>query len=180
MIRRVLVAALLAFPSAAGAKDAVPSGYRMDDYRSPVPDELAGVTVVDDDAAYALWKSGTVVFIDVLPRPPRPKLPEGTIFREKPRNSIPGALWLPNVGYGRIADATDRYFRSHLDAATAGKDTPVLFFCLRDCWMSWNAAKRAASEYGFTRVFWYPDGTDGWQFSDYPVDRSDPAAPLAE
>jgi rhodanese-related sulfurtransferase len=28
--------------------------------------------------------------------------------------------------------------------------------------MSWNAAKRALS-YGYTHVFWYRDGSDGWQ-----------------
>ena len=125
----------------------------MDHYRSPVPDELEGATVVDDDAAFALWKTGKVVFVDVLPKPPKPKLPKGTILRERPRLSIPDSIWLANVGYGRLADETDQYFRGHLEAATEDKDTPVLFFCLRDCWMSWNAAKRALSEYGYTHVF---------------------------
>ena len=166
-----------AIASAAETGEA-PAGYKMDHYRSSVPDELEGVTVVDDDAAFALWKTGKVVFIDVLPKPPKPKLPEGTIFRERPRFSIPNAIWLPNVGYGRLAEETDQYFRDHLDAATDGKDSPVLFFCLRDCWMSWNSAKRAQSEYGYTHVFWYPDGTDGWQFFDYPVEKSKPAEPL--
>ncbi len=149
-----------------------PENYREEDYRSPVPETLEGVTVVDDDAAYAVWKTGAVVFIDVLPRPPKPKLPKGTIYREKPRMSIPGAIWLPNVGYGRIADVTDDYFRTHLDNAVDGdKDAPVLFFCLDDCWMSWNAAKRAREEYGYTNVFWYPYGTDGWAFEEYPMER---------
>lgn len=172
MIRRLAIAAALAFSPCVHAQDA--DGYKMDHYRSPVPDELAGATVVDDDAAYALWKTGKVRFVDVLPRPPRPKLPKGTIFREKPRLSIPGTIWLPNVGYGRLADETDRYFRTHLASATGGKDEPVLFFCLRDCWMSWNAAKRALSDYGYTRIFWYPDGTDGWEFADYPVEEVQP------
>jgi rhodanese-related sulfurtransferase len=37
--------------------------------------------------------------------------------------------------------------------------------------MSWNAAKRAREEYGYTRVFWYPFGTDGWGFQDYPLEK---------
>jgi len=160
--------ALIATPALAVEE---PKDYRDVPYRGEVPETLKGVTVVDDDAAHALWKTGTVVFIDVLPRPPKPSLPEGTIYREKPRHSIPGSFWLPNVGYGRLADVTDAYFSTHLAMMTArDKDAPVLFFCLEECWMSWNAAKRAREEYGYTRVFWYPNGTDGWDFQDYPLE----------
>ncbi|MEM0922088.1 MAG: PQQ-dependent catabolism-associated CXXCW motif protein [Pseudomonadota bacterium] len=157
-------------------------GYRMEAYRSAVPETLSGATVVDDDAAYALWKAGHVVFIDVLPRAPKPKnLPEGAIWREKKRLSIPGAIWLPNVGYGAIAAETDTFFRHYLDKAAEGDpDRPVLFFCLAECWMSWNAAKRAMAEYGFTNVFWYPDGTDGWDFAHYPLEQVTRAPALEE
>ena len=33
-----------------------------------------------------------------------------------------------------------------------------------------DAAKRAIEDYGYTRVYWYPDGTDGWAFFDYPTE----------
>lgn len=176
-----LVAAALipAFSTAAAdtTDDVVaePPGYRMDQYRGPVPQTLAGAVVVDTDAAYALWRTGAVAFIDVLPRAPKPaNLPEGTIWRDKPRHSIPGALWLPNVGYGAIAEVTADYFRAGLADATGGDmEAPVLFFCLEECWMSWNAAKRAV-EYGHTRVFLYPEGTDGWTFQDHPVEAITP------
>ena len=176
----VLALAVAASAPVHAAEVAVPDGYRQDHYRAPVPDTLDGATVVDDDAAFALWKTGAVVFVDVMPRPPKPELPKGTIFRQKPRHGIPGSIWLPNVGYGRLAGETDAYFRAHLARATGSAETPVLFFCLRDCWMSWNAAKRAAVEYGYTRVFWYPEGTDGWEFADYPVERIEPEPPLEE
>ena len=161
---------MLAF--AASAQEAEPEGYRMDHYRGPVPETLQGGTVVGPEAAYDLWKSGEVAFIDVLPRPPKPKnLPEGTIWREKPRHSIPGSMWLPNVGYGALADITDDYFRRGLEKATQGDmDYPVLLFCLEECWMSWNAAKRAL-EYGYRQVYWLPEGTDGWTFFDYPTEE---------
>ena len=173
MIRALVIAALLAAPAMAEVPE--PEEYRDEDYRAPVPDTLAGSTVVDAEAAHALWEKGGVAFIDVLPRAPKPdKLPEGTIWREKPRLSIPGAIWLPNVGYGRIADVTDAYFRAGLEKATGGDlARPVLFFCLEDCWMSWNAAKRAL-EYGYTDVYWLPEGTDGWTFFDYPVEEVQP------
>ena len=172
MIARLGLVVALACAATVGHADVdEPADYKMDHYRSPVPETLAGVTVVDNDAAYALWKTGRVAFVDVLPRAPKPKLPKGTIFRQKPRYGIPGAVWLPNVGYGRLADVTDAYFRDNLAVVAADKDAPVLFFCLDDCWMSWNAAKRAHEEYGYERVFWYPEGTDGWVFYDFPTEK---------
>lgn len=151
---------------------AEPSDYRMDHYRAPVPETLADATVVDDQTAHAMWQEGRAAFIDVLPRPPRPAgLPEGTIWREKPRRSIPGAIWLPNVGYGEIHADDHAYFKAGLVAATDGDPAhAVVFFCLADCWMSWNAAKRA-QEYGYSDVYWYPDGTDGWTFEEWPVEK---------
>lgn len=173
MIRVGLIAGLL-FCAVCASADTVmePSDYRMDHYRSPVPDSLQGATVIGPEAAFALWKTDQVVFVDVLPQAPKPKnLPKGTIWRDKKRLSIPGSVWLPNVGYGAIADITDQYFRDGLSQATKGdKQTPVVFFCLADCWMSWNAGKRAF-EYGYTHVFWMPEGTDGWAFYDYPTQQ---------
>ncbi|MDW4498629.1 PQQ-dependent catabolism-associated CXXCW motif protein [Sulfitobacter sp. D35] len=170
-MRCVLAVAVL-LPLAAFA-DAVPEpdDYRIDQYRAPVPGTLAGGIVVETEEAHALWQAGETAFVDVLPRAPKPEnLPEGTIWRDKPRHSIPGAIWLPNVGYGKLADVTHDYFREGLEKATEGDpDHPVLFFCLADCWMSWNAARRAL-EYGHTRVYWYPDGTDGWTFEDHPTE----------
>jgi PQQ-dependent catabolism-associated CXXCW motif protein len=176
-VARAGAAVALALALASAAAQEVPEGYRTERYRAPVPDRLEGVTVVDDAAAHALWEAGETVFVDVMPRAPKPEnLPEGTIWREKPRRSIPGAIWLPNVGYGRLAEATERYFRRNLAEATGGdRDRPVLFFCLDDCWMSWNAAKRAREDYGYTRVHWYPYGTDGWSFMDWPLEDVPPA-----
>ncbi|WP_412103300.1 PQQ-dependent catabolism-associated CXXCW motif protein [Salipiger bermudensis] len=153
-----------------------PGGFQMDSYRAPVPDTLSGATVVGPDEAFALWQSGETAFIDVLPRPPKPaNLPEGTIWRDTPRDSIPGATWLPNVGYGAIAESTDSYFRAGLAEATGGDPAhPVLFFCLDACWMSWNAAKRALG-YGYERVYWLPEGTDGWAASGHPLEPVTPA-----
>ena len=152
-----------------------PDDYRMEHYRSPVPATLSGGTVIGPEEAYRLWQTGKVAFIDVLPRAPKPtNLPKGTIWREKPRHSIPNAIWLPNVGYGKIADQTADYFRLGLHAATDGdRDKGVVFFCLEDCWMSWNAAKRAI-EWGHSSVYWLPEGTDGWALWEYPLSETKP------
>lgn len=154
-----------------------PDDYRMDHYRALVPDGLVGAVTVDPEAAHALWLA-KAAFVDVFPRAPKPaNLPEGTIWRQKPRLSIPGAIWLPNVGYGAIADVTAEYFQTGLTKVTEGDlSKPVVFFCLEECWMSWNAAKRAI-EWGHLQVYWFPEGTDGWNFWDYPVEEVKPEEP---
>ena len=177
-MRRLALACAVALtlPPMVGAQTVPePDGYRMDHYRGPVPDSLSGGVVIGPEAAHALWSKGGAGFIDVMPQAPKPaNLPEGTIWRDKPRQSIPGAIWLPNVGYGALADVTEEYFRAGLEKVTAGDPVyPVVFFCLEDCWMSWNAAKRAI-EWGYSGVHWFPEGTDGWQLWGYPLERVDP------
>lgn len=156
-----------------------PAGYKLDDYRSAVPDTLAGAAVVDTARAKALWEAGETVLVDVFPRAPKPaNLPEGTLWIDKARATIPGAVWLPNTGYGVSPLGMDAYLAAGLEAATGG-DTgaPVLFFCQINCWMSWNAAKRAMTELGYEAVYWYPDGLDGWAFEELPLEKIQPWAP---
>ncbi|XDA99035.1 PQQ-dependent catabolism-associated CXXCW motif protein [Sulfitobacter sp. LCG007] len=176
-MKALLLALVLAAKGSAAQQVPEPPGYRLEEYRAPVPSTLTGGTVIGAEEAHVLWQRG-VAFIDVLPQAPRPRnLPEGTIWRDKPRDSIPGAIWLPNVGYGDIAEATAAYFRRGLEKATGGDpDVPVVIFCLEECWMSWNAARRAV-EWGYGAVNWLPDGTDGWAFQGYPLERIAPEEP---
>ncbi len=140
-----------------------PPGFRLENYRAPVPATLKGAVVLDTPQALRLWSQKTAVFIDALPRPPKPAgLPSGAIWRDAPRADIPGSIWLPDTGYGELAEPTLRYFENGLAEATkSDKSRPLVFYCLKDCWMSWNAAKRALAV-GYANVYWYPDGTDGW------------------
>jgi PQQ-dependent catabolism-associated CXXCW motif protein len=152
-----------------------PPGYRLGDYRTPTPATLSGAVVITTQQAEALWREGAA-FIDVMPRPPRPpNLPVDTLWRPPPRNSIPGAVWLANTGYGDVAAEAEAYFRRGLDDAVRGRpERPIVFFCLRDCWMSWNAAKRALA-LGYRFVHWYPDGTDGWHEAGLSLEKVEPA-----
>jgi PQQ-dependent catabolism-associated CXXCW motif protein len=172
-----LIAVTLALSALAYAQEnpPEPEGYRTDNYRAPVPATLAGVRVLTTDEAEAIWRGGTGVFIDVLPRAPKPQnLPAGTIWRERPRLNIPGSVWLPDTGYGALAAATEDYLRHGLARATGGNNTTLLvIYCQADCWMSWNAAKRVLS-YGYSNVAWYPEGTDGWQRANLPMADSQP------
>lgn len=153
-----------------------PPGYRMDAYRAPTPATLSGGTVLTTEAAHDLWLAKVARFIDVLPRPPKPKnLPEGTLWRDKRRDNIPGSVWLANVGFGALSPEVEAYFRDNLERITGGdKAAPIVIYCLADCWMSWNAAKRAVA-LGYRRVYWFPEGTDGWLERGWPVEESTPA-----
>ena len=121
-----------------------------------------------------MWRGGEAAFIDVLPQPPRPKdLPADVVWRDKPRFDIPGSLWLPDTGYGELAPVMLDYFRRGLDKALAGRSRPLVFYCLKDCWMSWNAARRALA-LGYSNVAWYPEGADGWAAAGLPVEKRVP------
>jgi PQQ-dependent catabolism-associated CXXCW motif protein len=172
-----LAAVLLAQSAAAQtAAVPVPPAYRTENYRAPVPATVAGGRAIATDEAQRLWRDKQAVFVDVLPAPRRPKgLRPDALWTPLPRRDIPGSLWLPDVGRGALSDALDAYFRAGLARATHGdKAAPVVLYCQADCWMSWNATKRAAS-YGYTRLYWYRDGTTGWEAAGLPTEQAAPA-----
>jgi PQQ-dependent catabolism-associated CXXCW motif protein len=168
--RLALVIAVLVGTARADEFVPEPQGYRTGDYRAPVPDRLSGARVLSTRDVEAIWRAKTGIFIDVLPRPPKPaNLPAGTVWRDKPRFDIPGSIWLPDTGYGALAEGTDNYLRQGLLRATGGNlGALIVVYCQADCWMSWNAAKRALS-YGYVNIAWYPDGTDGWERANLPA-----------
>jgi PQQ-dependent catabolism-associated CXXCW motif protein len=162
------------FAAAAGDAPPEPNSYRQSDYRAPTPATLKGARVLTTDEAAAMWRAGDAAFIDVLPQAPRPKdLPADAVWRDKPRSDIPGSLWLPDTGYGELAPVMLDYFRRGLDKALDGRSRPLVFYCLKDCWMSWNAAKRALA-LGYSDIVWYPEGSDGWAAAGLPVEKRAP------
>lgn len=177
----VLVAAMLAVPTLAQQDSAQqqepfePEGYRTDNYRAPVPATLEGARVLTTAQTEAIWRAKSGAFIDVLPRAPKPKnLPADTVWRDAPRKNIPGSVWLPDTGYGVLSPAMDDYFQRGLAQASHGDKAALLvIYCLADCWMSRNAAKRALA-YGYANVAWYPEGTDGWQRAKLPTEEAQP------
>jgi len=173
--RLASVAIAVAAIGAAAAEVPEPDTYRLENYRTPTPATLRGARVIGTDEAEGIWRSHAAVFVDVLPRPPRPRdLPAGTLWRDKPRANIPGGIWLPDTGYGELAPSMAGYFSKGLEKATNGDRARMLvLYCLADCWMSWNAAKRALA-LGYSDVAWYPDGTDGWLAGGLPLQDATP------
>lgn len=155
------------------AEVAPPEGYRMDNYRAPTPSELPGARVIGGAEAQALWTARAAVFIDVLPSPLGEGIHRGQWLPAKPRRDIPGSTWLPNVGMGALTPEMETYFRTNLLRLGGDGQLPLVFYCLADCWMSWNAAKRAMA-WGYPHVVWYPEGTDGWGERGLPLEDAIP------
>jgi quinoprotein dehydrogenase-associated probable ABC transporter substrate-binding protein/PQQ-dependent catabolism-associated CXXCW motif protein len=152
-----------------------PEGFRMQAYRAPVPDVLTGATTVGTAALQALLEREAPILIDVLPAPRPPKDRAGArLWRDKPHANIPGSVWLPNVGYGELSAEFQAYFESNLERLSDGdRARRLVFYCQADCWMSWNAAKRALRS-GYGNVVWYPEGTDGWAAAGLPLEPAEP------
>jgi quinoprotein dehydrogenase-associated probable ABC transporter substrate-binding protein/PQQ-dependent catabolism-associated CXXCW motif protein len=160
-----------------GALESVPepAGFCMADYGSPVPATLRGAATVTTAQLQALLERQSLVLIDVLPAPRPPADRAGArIWRDKEHANIPGSIWLPNVGHGELAPEFETYFQHNLARLTGGDlARQLVFYCQADCWMSWNAAKRAL-ENGYRNVVWYPEGTEGWQAAGLPVEVAEP------
>ncbi|MBV9655203.1 MAG: PQQ-dependent catabolism-associated CXXCW motif protein [Acetobacteraceae bacterium] len=171
----MLVLAIPLAPAGADPGVPVPDGYRMEPYRGPTPDAVPSGHVVHTAELKAMLDAGHVALIDVMTAPRRPEgMRPDAPWMPLPRRDLPGSIWLPDVGRGAINPALEAHFRAVLERATDGsRDAPVVFYCLAQCWMSWNAAKRAAS-FGWRNVYWYPDGTDGWEEAGLPLTEAQP------
>jgi PQQ-dependent catabolism-associated CXXCW motif protein len=142
---------------------AEPEGYWDGNVDAPTPSTLHGGRVIHVAEVEALLRQGKAVVIDVSNTPRRPaELAPGAPWLPVPHRAIPNAQWLPGVGAGALTREVDDFYRSRLERATAGNvDVPLVVYCHENCWLSWNAAKRAIG-YGYRRVFWFPDGIEGW------------------
>lgn len=157
-----------------------PDGYRLDHYRAPTPCDLPGGQTVDALELQDIIEAEAPVLIDAMPvlRTGETDF-TGRWTVTEPRENIPGSVWLPNIGYGVLDEEMTAYFKENLEQVTEGdRHRPVVFYCFVDCWMSWNAARRAL-EFGYVRVIWYPEGTDGWKAIDAELEPSTPV-PLFE
>jgi len=150
------------------------SGLRIDRYRAPTPDNVPGAERVDAKAAKRLIEKGALA-IDVFGAPQsRFDELDGTWMVSKQRLSIPGTVWLPEVGRGSNNETIQAYFAQHLTRLSGGdKSCPIVLFCIADCWMSWNAVQRATA-LGYKNVYWLAEGTDGWLDEGWSLTPVDP------
>lgn len=150
-------------------------GYRQSHYRGHISQAPAGAPRIALSAAAQLWAGHEATFIDVIPAENAVRDPvSGKWILLEERQTIIGAHWFPEAGRGTLAPDIERWFWHGMQRVTGGhKDKMLILFCLADCWMSWNAAKRLASA-GYTNVYWLAEGTDGWRDLDLPLTAATP------
>lgn len=147
-------------------------GYRSSQYRSPTPSSLEGVQIVDTPALQKLLaeRPGPRL-IDVYRRP----FVQDRFVEDAPHANLPGSLWLANAGDGNLGIPWQRYFAHYLDQASLGDmHQAFVFYCRSDCWLSWNAARRAHAM-GYRQIYWYRDGVDAWEQAGLPLVPAQPA-----
>lgn len=162
---------LLAGPAHAETPLFSAEGYRTSLYRSPTPNQLDGAQIIDTPTLqHLLEQTPRPVLVDVYRR----QWLQGRFIEDEPHANLPGSLWLANTGDGELSAPWQAYFARHLQQASAGRlEQPLVFYCRSDCWLSWNAVKRAAA-LGYKTLYWYRDGLDAWQAANLPVSPAQP------
>lgn len=175
MLSRVVIATALLWAGAVSAGEFDPAtGYRIDRYRAPVDRPLEGGAVAGLDEVDRLVAEDGAALIDVMPARAGYDHATGRWLIVEKRENLPGSVWLPEVGRGALEPCLAPYFEASLRRLTADRsDRPLVFYCMADCWMSWNAVRRAAA-LGFRRLYWFPEGTDGWRDAGRPFASGDP------
>ena len=138
-----------------------PPGYRAAQYHAPTPDEIPGARVIK-----------TEELRELLEQNPRPFLIDVLSGRAHP--TLPGSIWLHNGGLGDFNAAEEKRFLDTV-ALLAGHDTSrqLVFFCSgARCWLSYNAALRAARA-GYSNVYWYRGGIEAWRAAGLRTVTSD-------
>jgi PQQ-dependent catabolism-associated CXXCW motif protein len=150
--------------SAAGEAEFDPvTGYRIAHYRSPTPESVPGGTRIMAADVSELIQSQHAILIDVMPSEGgRPEPKSGQWYLLKSHQNIAGSTWLADVGKGVLTPDQARYFTENLARLTGGSASrAIIFYCKADCWMAWNAVRRAAA-LGYRNIYWLSEGTDGW------------------
>ena len=168
------LALFLVLFTAACSSVPAPEGYRMNQYKAPVPNHVPGGQTVDADEVVQLKEQGATLLDVVASGKKVTRGIDEDWISVKPHFSVPDSYWLPDVGRGALTKDQARYFQKSLAALTGNdKDHPLVIYCRENCWLSWNATKRAAS-YGYSKLYWFPGGREGWQKAGYELGEVPP------
>jgi rhodanese-related sulfurtransferase/Flp pilus assembly protein TadD len=136
----------------AGVPEGVAPGAGETDFKSLLTEtegtfDVEGATEIDVATAKTLFERN-VVFVDVRS------------VGHYDQGHIPGAIHLDLK-----TDLTDAKL-----SEVIGKDDEVVFYCFgQSCYMSAHACAKALT-WGFTKVYYFPDGYPGWKDAGYPIE----------
>jgi PQQ-dependent catabolism-associated CXXCW motif protein len=157
-----------------------PDAYRTSNYNSEVPLGVTGAKVFDSAQQLDefLRSNPDSIMLDVFPAARKPdNLAATELWIEPSRETISGAIWLANTGYGDPPAELKHFFSQQLAQLTArNKHRAIIIFCEPQCWHSWNASKRAVA-LGYTNIYWYRSGVSGWQAANMPAVTQQPVRP---
>ncbi|WP_417606515.1 rhodanese-like domain-containing protein [Primorskyibacter flagellatus] len=151
------------------------TGFRMAQYRAPIPASPDGIESVTTGDLLELTDKSAVL-VDVHPLRSFHIAEDGTWIHAMHHQTLPDAIWLPVVGWGVIEPWAEAYLGTAL-AHRVQRDAPVVVFCQLDCWLSWNAVQRVR-DLGY-KALWYPGGIDDWQAAGHSLVPVEPL-PLRE
>jgi len=159
-------------PAVASAQERLfdDQGYRVAWMRSPTPLSVHGASTLSlEELLVKLDQPTAPLLVDVLPLTWM-----GIWVETEPHQSLPGAVWLPNIGRAELEPQWQEYMEYHLERLLKGdKARELVVFCRADCWYSWNAVRRLADQ-GYSSLYWYRLGTDGWSESGRVLFDIDP------
>ncbi|MCC6475039.1 MAG: sulfurtransferase [Burkholderiales bacterium] len=132
---------------------------RQAPYSAPTPLRVPGARTVHTDELKRLLQGGAApLILDVA--------------GGSDHLSLPGAIWLPDLGRGAsFIDTIQARAAEQLASLTLGNRGRALVFLCVDpqCWLSYNASLRAIS-LGYTSVFWYRGGILAWRSAGLPLE----------
>jgi len=153
----------------------MPAGLKLEHYRSPTPACVPkGLTLTTTELQQLIAKDKPIL-VDVMAVLLREDagFPATWLVNEL-HNSLPNSVWLPNVGYAELQPEFESWFKAQLEQLTQKNlNQPLVFYCVADCWLSWNTVQRV-HDYGYTQVYWYKEGIDGWKEAGLPLVNSEP------
>ena len=120
----------------------------------PTPASIPGAKLITTPELVNLMQNNQVVIFDVLGQP----------------QGLPNAIPLvPASQPGNFQDRNQQELGQYLTQVTQGNHTlPMVFYCQGvQCWMSYNAALRAAN-LGY-QALWYRGGIEAWSSAGLPL-----------
>ena len=144
------------------------AGYRIADYRAPVPETAPAGRIVSAREVEDLQRRGAVL-LDVMGLRHYRIGDDGRWSIPEPHLSLRDAVWLPVVGWGQLEPWQQVYLEESLEVLTGGdKAKPLVVFCMLDCWLSWNTVKRLAAA-GHSELYWFAGGIEEWADSGHEL-----------
>ena len=152
------------------------TGYRISAYRASAPSSINGGKLIGIDALEVLIEKEKPLLVDVMyfDHGLLSRLSFGLLGPNPNRMNIPGSVWLPKLGQGKVDEIELAQIKTTLTQLTGGNmEKPMVYYCLSNCWVSWNAARRAI-EMGYKQVYWFKDGTDVWSDAGLKLEPATP------